>query len=319
MNELISVIVPVYNVEKFFDACIKSILSQSYSNIEIILVDDGSTDSSGALCNEYAKSDSRIRVIHQKNQGLSGARNTGMSVAKGDYFCFVDSDDGMHRDFIKILYNCLKENESDIAVCNYVKFSGDMPADNDLVTDTYAVWSDIEAINEMCITGRLIPVVWNKIYKRELFENISFPVGKIHEDEFVTPQIIAKITSLPICDAELYYYRQRDDSITGSKNRRDIRHLVTIKAYENKCRIFKGAKYKDVYLEVVRSCLYMIALNYFNLEKEMKFYRFARFFCRIRCGFDVLRFGVKVPSFVYKRYIVFVISPEWFRKRYKCV
>lgn len=319
MSELISVIVPVYNVENFLDICVASVISQSYSNIEIILIDDGSTDSSGKLCDEYAKKDSRIRVIHQKNNGLSGARNTGMNAAKGDYFCFVDSDDVIHRDFIKILYNCLKEYDSDIAVCDYVKFSKDMPDDNRSVTETYTVWSDIQAINEMCIDGRLIPVVWNKIYKRKLFDNISFPVGKIHEDEFVTPQILTKVTSFPVCNAELYYYRQREDSITGSQNRSDIRHLSAIKAYENKCRLFKEVRYNDVYLEVVRSCLYMIALIYFNLEKEMQYYRFARLFCRIRCGLDILLFGIKVPSFVYKRYIVFVIFPKWFRKRYKCV
>lgn len=194
MEELISVIVPIYNVEKYLNKCIESIINQSYSNLEIILVDDGSKDSSGIMCDSYILKDKRIKVIHKENGGLSDARNVGLDKAKGEYIVFIDSDDWIDEKMIEILYNIIKKNNSDISICDYF-----LAYNEEIQTQK----EDIEIINLSNIEalktiydkdlGVCMIVAWNKLYKRNLFkDDIRYPYGKIHEDEFTTYKLLYK-------------------------------------------------------------------------------------------------------------------------------
>lgn len=233
--DLISVIVPVYNVEKYLNKCVESIVNQTYKNLEIILVDDGSTDSSGTICDQWAKKDNRIRIIHKENGGLSDARNKGLSVANGDYIGFVDSDDWIDLDFYKtLIINCKRYN-ADLAACKVIKEFDDH--EETFICDcTKELFSPEEAI-ETLLNGKVfLAVVWNKLYKRTLFTDVEFPVGKIHEDEFITYKVLGSAKRLVFNKSTYYYYRQREGSImsTISYNNTDV-----LEAYYQRCIYIK--------------------------------------------------------------------------------
>ena len=225
--ELISVIVPVYRVEEFLDDCIKSIVEQSYHNLEIILVDDGSPDKCPLKCDEWARRDERIRVIHKKNGGLSDARNTGIRMASGDYIAFIDSDDWVSPDFFENLYYSLIKSNAQIAASGIVWAYNDHLQNDKFIYDQ-RMFSPEEAL-ETLIQGRgFYAVAWNKLYKKTLFEGIEFPVGRLHEDEFVTYRLVGKATKLILCQNAIYYYRQREGSIMQEWS---IRHLDALDAF----------------------------------------------------------------------------------------
>lgn len=215
MNPLISVIVPIYNVEKYLSKCIDSIINQTYKNLEIILVDDGSPDNCPKICDEYEKKDSRIKVIHKENGGLSDARNAGMKIAKGEYISFIDSDDFISENFINILYRNLSVSKCDIAECDIVKFVEDenpveqLSDKKPLVVDTEKGLSMLIAENEFH------QYVTNKLYKSELIKGIYFEKGKLHEDEFWTYRIFGRARSICKIYDVMYFYFQRQNSIMG--------------------------------------------------------------------------------------------------------
>lgn len=221
MDSLISVIVPIYKVENFLCKCVDSILNQTYKNLEIILVDDGSPDKCGEICDEYAKKDSRIKVIHKENGGLSDARNAGIDVAQGDYFVFVDSDDYIDYEMIETLYYCIKNDNSDLALCSftYVDEEGKeicerknkSPIKNEII-------STEQSLQKLCeIKNWYYIVAWNKLYKKEIFNNLRFPKGKINEDEFTIHHIFNKCRYISCVEKPLYYYLQRSGSIMKTK------------------------------------------------------------------------------------------------------
>lgn len=220
MNEqLVTVVVPVYNVEKFLERCIKSIINQTYTNIEIILVNDGSTDGSLDICYKMSKQDKRIQVITQENQGLSEARNAGIRNANGKYICFIDSDDFIHKDYIKLLVESLINNDADISVCDfyYIDENNNMWPRKEKKCATY---SNIEAIRDiLCGEQNTEVMTWNKLYKLSLFKenNIYFPKGKLHEDNFTTYKLYYYAKKISLISDRLYYYMQRANSIMGSK------------------------------------------------------------------------------------------------------
>jgi len=188
----VSVIVPVFNVEEYLSKCLDSIINQSYYNLEIILIDDGSTDLSSFICDEYCSLDSRVVVVHKTNGGLSDARNTGINLATGEFFCFIDSDDYIDVNMIEELINLLSFHDADIAVCDFLEVSPNMDISKiSLNNETIEIISNIEELENLFSKNYLQTVVsWNKLYKKELFNNIRFPVGKLHEDEFTTYKII---------------------------------------------------------------------------------------------------------------------------------
>lgn len=213
MRELISVIVPVYKVEKYLDRCVSSIVNQTYKNLEIILVDDGSPDSCPEMCEEWAKKDGRIKVVHKENGGLSDARNAGLAVARGEYISFIDSDDWISEDFYRVLYDTLARTGADLAECDFVTTAGDEPADRG--SGKVYTKNTLEAMESHLKDGMFRQVVWNKLYKRSVI-TAEFDKGKYHEDVFWTYKIIASCKTLAHVERDMYFYFQREDSIMGA-------------------------------------------------------------------------------------------------------
>lgn len=214
--DLISIIVPVYGVEPYLDRCIQSIVNQTYSNLEIILVDDGSPDRCPEICDEWSKKDSRIKVIHKQNGGLSDARNAGVKAATGEYVAFVDSDDWIEIKFIEYLNRVIVKYDCDFSGCKYRKcenFCEYNHTEEELQAEIYDTISGLHAL----IDERVRQVVWNKLYKRSLIESINFEKGKCHEDEFWSYQVFANSKKYVEIDYVGYNYLQRQTSIMGEK------------------------------------------------------------------------------------------------------
>lgn len=211
----ISVIVPVYKVEPYLDKCVSSIVNQTYKNLEIILVDDGSPDRCGAMCDAWARQDSRIRVIHKENGGLSDARNAGMAVATGALLGFVDSDDWIAPDMYQQLYEHMAEDNSDIAACGVEMVWGDGCPSRRLTKEGSCVLDAGEAMRAVIEESWLKQPVWYKLYKTALVRDILFPVGKYHEDVFWTYQAVGAAKRVSVVDQIGYYYLQRSGSIMG--------------------------------------------------------------------------------------------------------
>ena len=215
MNPLISVIVPIYNVEKYLERCVDSIVNQTYKILEIILVDDGSPDNCPQMCDDYAKKDSRIKVIHKENGGLSDARNAGMAVATGEYISFIDSDDYVSDDFFECLMDAMIRENSDVAECSVVKFYEDNRFDefnDDLSVKTYDTQ---DAMSALIAENPFHQHVWNKLYKSELVRDIPYAVSKLNEDEFWTYQVFGRANKVTRLNKTMYYYFQRSSSIMG--------------------------------------------------------------------------------------------------------
>lgn len=208
--ETISVIVPVYNTAPYLPECIGSICRQTHENLEIFLIDDGSTDGSGEICEDFARRDSRIRVIHQENRGLSAARNRGLDAARGQYISFVDSDDALAPEMLALLLGRLKETDSDMALCNFLRGGAPTPMKPAVMTP------------EMYLETLLGPECWyyatmpNRLCRRAAWDGLRFPEGRIHEDEAVIYPLAARCRRIVLVKEALYFYRSRPGSITTS-------------------------------------------------------------------------------------------------------
>lgn len=226
---LVSIIVPVYKVESYLRRCLDSVISQTYVNLEIILVDDGSPDNCPQICDEYAEKDKRVVVIHKKNGGLSDARNAGLDICKGEYISFVDSDDWIDRDFVKILINVILCERADIAFANFKRVSDEKPCKRYTVSKSN---NPIEVLDGKVAFRRLLSengtslvIAWGKLYKKLLFENVRFPIGLLHEDEYTTYKLLCSSSRIVFLDIPLYFYFQREDSIMGTAKSSSIRAL----------------------------------------------------------------------------------------------
>ncbi|MBE6950619.1 MAG: glycosyltransferase [Ruminococcaceae bacterium] len=223
--DLISVIVPVYKVEKYLDKCIQSIVDQAYRNLEIILVDDGSPDRCGIMCDVWAAKDSRIKVIHKENGGLSDARNAGLAIAAGSYIAFVDSDDWIDHSYLSAMYQAIRDTGAGIAACDVCTIGEYEAAPAPFRGDAaHRICTAEEAISDILVGEGFRAVAWNKLYRRDYLSGERYPVGKHHEDEFFTYRILAKAEKLVYLDAPLYFYLQRGGSImhTVSMKRLDV-------------------------------------------------------------------------------------------------
>ncbi|MDD3341521.1 MAG: glycosyltransferase family 2 protein [Bacilli bacterium] len=216
-QDLITVVIPVYKVEKYISKCVNSIVNQTYKKLEIILVDDGSPDTCGNICDDFSKKDDRIVVVHKKNGGLSDARNCGLEIAKGKYICFVDSDDYIDEKYISILYTNLLKTKADISIIGYQFYYENheeriksIPVNKPIIIDSE------KAISYLFRDNKIGNYAWNKMYKIELFENIRYPKGKKMEDLGTTYKLFDKCTKIVFSNIELYYYLQRNDSILHS-------------------------------------------------------------------------------------------------------
>lgn len=228
MPDLISVIVPVYKVEAYLDACVQSIVDQTWRELEILLVDDGSPDRCGAMCDEWAQKDSRIRVIHKENGGLSSARNAGLDVCRGDWVLFVDSDDTIHPQMAELLHRAAAARPGcQLAMCEFYHTS-DFPRPTpppvtpgpDMVRylEGRELWDTFydDQKNVQFI------VAWNKLYRRELWNGVRYPVGRIHEDEFVTYRLIYQAQTIAWVQLPLYAYYRRSDSIMATESAKSL-------------------------------------------------------------------------------------------------
>lgn len=209
----ISIIVPIYNVEKYIHRCIDSILSQTFSDFELLLIDDGSPDRCGEICDEYAKKDHRIRVIHKENGGLSDARNTGLDIAKGNYFSFIDSDDFIEIDFYKELLEACKKNEADISMCGRYNVY-DEKKKVGFAFGGQKIWNSKEAIGNLLIWNNIDSSACDKLFKKHLFNGIRFPIGRYNEDIYIMTNILNKASKIVHVGKAMYYYYHRKESIT---------------------------------------------------------------------------------------------------------
>ncbi|HCR40822.1 MAG TPA: capsular biosynthesis protein CpsJ [Lachnospiraceae bacterium] len=265
----ISIIVPIYNMEEYLSECIESILSQEYTDYELILVNDGSTDRSASLCENYARKDNRIIVIHQENKGLSEARNAGLERAKGNYISFIDSDDFIHCQMFKILYQNIIENNGDISVCNFHYTYPNKRYSKSTGSNKISILNNKEATLSIVQDSDLKMIVaWGKLYRRELFLNLRYPKGKYHEDEYITYQLFYQADTIVLSDAKLYYYRQRDNSITGSKY--SLKRLDKLEALKESIEFFKLKK--ESTLEYLSRYRYVLNLQiaYYRIRSDRK-------------------------------------------------
>ena len=260
-DELISIIIPVYNVANDLDRCIRSVAGQTYRNMEILLIDDGSTDGSGDICETYADGDGRIQVYHKENGGLSSARNFGIRKAAGNVFAFVDSDDCIHNRMIEILYRNLCDENADISVGEYRRVEKNSAVVQEAVSGITAARSSAEALalllgrDPMYNTG----VVCNKLFRRKVFEGVEFPEGRLHEDEFVIHLLFGNAGRIVYTSDILYYYFVREESITGSYSKK---RLDALDAYEERFRYYERKGLSDLASAGFRRYLYIVRVNY---------------------------------------------------------
>ena len=227
-NHLISVIIPVYNVESYLRKCLDSVITQTYKNIEIILVDDGSPDHCGEICDEYAAKDTRIVVIHKKNEGVAAARNTALDIARGEYIMFVDSDDWVEPTFCQKALGLILEHQADIVFFGYNSY-GPNNFNRPRQTNNPRILDKEEALKHIILFDEpsLYNAVWNRIYHHSLFQNLRFPIGMVYEDNYVTYMLIHKATTIYISDELLYnYIRTRKDSLTGVLNNKSKKNTM---------------------------------------------------------------------------------------------
>ena len=249
---LISVIVPVYKVEPYLRRCVDSLLAQSFSDLELILVDDGSPDNCGAICDEYAARDGRVHVIHKENGGLSSARNAGIDWAfqnsDSRWLAFVDSDDWVHPQYLELLYRAAVENDVPVSACNYQKVFGDQPEPPVLSEATVTDWETVLIEHDVQAV-----IACNKLLEKSLFEGLRFPVGRIHEDEFLTYRLLHRAQRLAYLPAQLYYYYQNPAGITHAGF--SLKSLDKLLALEERARFTRRHGHRPLFLRDLRICL----------------------------------------------------------------
>lgn len=261
MQPLISVIVPIYKVEKYLKKCVDSIINQTYKNLEIILVDDGSPDNCPKICDEYARQDRRIKVIHKENGGLSDARNAGMKVATGEYISFIDSDDRIKPEMIEAMYNRMIEDNSDLVSSGVIWIDEE---DTEIRTATVSencVLNTEQAMKELLNDGKLKQIACSKLYKTDLIKDIQFDKDKYHEDVFWSYKVIGEAKRVSIDKNSYYFYFQRSESIMGEAY--SPKRLDALDAMKLRCEYMKE-KFPNLYNNAltvyIGSCMYHLQL-----------------------------------------------------------
>ncbi len=265
-KEKISIVIPAYNVEKYIEHCLESVIHQTYKNLQIILVDDGATDKTSEICDRYAKIDNRIEVIHKPNGGLADARNKGLERVNGEYIAFLDSDDYIYPTFYEELYDLLKKYEADIAECDFLRIDIDNKEKSEqLISEENAkrkieeeVTNNIEAL-KLLYGIKLEPyvkkvVVWNKLYKREIYEKIRFPLGKLHEDEYTTYKALFNANKIISTNRVLHGYMQTKNSIMRQEIKQK-RIDDTLDAYVQVVEFFKKQNLPELEMKARRRSL----------------------------------------------------------------
>lgn len=268
MNKKVSIIVPVYNVEKYLKECIESLINQTYKNIEILLIDDGSTDNSKSICDNYSKKYEFIYTIHKKNGGLSSARNLGIETSKGDYLCFVDSDDFVSKDYVESMLNNLVKHSVLISACGMCHYydNGRIEEYNFQNIDQIFIGDDAQIY--LNVLGYYNVSAANKLFSRDLFKSIKFPLGFKSEDWFVMYKLIEKAGSIYYNSNSKYYYRQRIGSITHDANNVNTDSVFAAKEVYN--YFFKNEKVKPYAAQSLFFTLIGIYNNYLYSNRKIE-------------------------------------------------
>lgn len=316
MEPLISIIVPIYKVEAYLERCLESLMGQSYRNLEIILVEDGSPDRCGEICDAYARKDQRIRVIHQQNKGLSGARNSGIDIARGDYLAFVDSDDYVASDYIASLYQLICESGCTIAQCRFDYVQGEpIKTEENSAWRIYRGESLMQQLYGEEEEATYFVVAWNKLYKRELFRNIRYPEGRIHEDEATTYKLFHEGKKLAFSDRALYgYFTENTGSITAKFSGKRLQWLT---ANEERIDFLKNNGYESILPAAYRKLCDACITFYFRctpdvedgkqLKKDLK-KRLSQYRVQGRAQIQKLPMQTRIG------YVLFSICPPVYKK-----
>ncbi len=307
MDDLITVIIPVYNMKKYLKKCVASVLSQTYTFLEIILIDDGSNDGSAEICDEYSKQDTRIKVIHKNNGGLSDARNRGLQEATGKWISFVDSDDYIQENMLETLINNAVETDADMAVTGmlYLTEQGVVTRKYIPLKQTLSGWDTIAWYLK---TGGGKEYMCNKLYKKHLFEDINFPKGKIFEDSFVMYQLMALCSKIVFIPEMGYYYIQRESSL--SKGLNVVSQMDSLEAKVNKLHFLEAnrselAPYSKQ--EIIQTCGWLLIklLEARRENKNNQLYKAE--YSKLMAEFRNAKQGAAYPYFT-NRFTVLLIS-----------
>ncbi len=268
-NPLVSIVVPIYNVQDYLKECLESLASQTYNNIEVLLINDGSKDDSGTIAEEYAKLDQRFKYIVQENKGLSGARNTGLDKAQGEYIAVVDSDDWVEPDYIEKMLKQALDTNADVVACGLIK-ENENPQEIFISGENcYSKTAAMKILEDIYTDEYLIMIVaWNKLYKRRVFENVRYVQGKIHEDEYAIHRVIDTSDMIATIDKPLYHYRIRENSITSSGQDEDLRHFHVFEAHQDRVQCCKKQEYGAFYKWIVYSMIEELLLLTTRYGKE---------------------------------------------------
>ncbi len=311
MNPLISVIVPVYKVEEYLDRCVESIVEQTYQNLEIILVDDGSPDNCPKLCDEWAEKDSRIKVIHKENGGLSDARNCGVKISNGEYITFIDSDDFVLPEYVEYLYSILNKNNADISCCGlkYVYTTDRLTSFSDnKKDDRIQAISGIEACYKMYESEyNVYLVVANcKLYKKSLVENHPYPLGRLHEDEATTYKMLYEAKTVALSDKKLYGYYQNSNSIMHFINQK---HTIDYCwSFSNRADFFNKNGYQEL-ATATWDKLAEILIMIYKINKERFTKKEVAFFCKHLLNRNLSKDTAK-------KFFLYILSPKLYEKSF---
>lgn len=311
MNPLISVIVPVYNVERYINRCIESIVEQTYSNLEIILVDDGTPDSSGIMCDEWAKKDDRIVVYHKQNGGLSDARNFGTDKANGELITYIDSDDYILPEYVEHLYNCLVEHNADISCCNFeYVYSEEREIGfnkNEELTGINKT-SGKNACHDLLTSknGFVYVVAWGKLYKKHLLKMYQYPVGRYHEDEATTYKYLYSSDTVVLSEKKLYAYFQNQIGITHNDKNKSKRREDAAWAMDERIKFFQSQHDKE--MEKAAWNAFVSFYIYYDYDELKRFPKEAFRFAKKHWSNGDLSSKTKL------KFILYAISPRLYKR-----
>lgn len=316
--ELVSVIVPVYNVINYVDRCVESIIVQEYTNLEIILVDDGSNDGSEQKCDYYATIDKRIQVVHKNNGGLSDARNVGLEHSKGELVTFVDSDDWISKKYIQVMYDNLKNYCADISGCHFeYAFDGTRTTEINKAVSVNK-WTSEEALRALLQQDRFTTSAWGLLIRRQLFDGIKFPLGKYYEDLGTVYKLLHRAKIIVHSDQRLYYYYQRIGSIQGERySKRHYDELVIMQELYDFVRYWYPNILYAARERLVGVCFHLILMmdsfDRHSVPEANEMIRIIkanrwkviidfRTTLKVKCGCILSIFGLDVVEVVYKRF-----------------
>lgn len=314
MEEMISVIVPIYMGEQWLARCIEAIRKQSFQNIEIILVNDGSPDGSGKICDEFAAIDSRIKVVNKENGGLSDARNAGLAAATGACIMFVDEDDYIHPDMAAILYQTMEKTGADIVVCDFVPVPDTEIFEYPAITQLSepVCFEGEEIMNQLYYRNLLTVVTWNKLYRKEVFAKHGYIKGRVHDDESAIHFILHACQKTAYIKEKLYYYVQREGSITS--NRKWNYYSDGWQAYEERLAFLEENGYPQMASFTKEHMLHCVVTDYKILQRNPEAKKTAAHmravFKELMADEEVLK---RIPAKVRRRYRCFAIHPVLFQ------